>query len=292
MRWRRGNIGWSRTFRGLRSLRSGSGKRVLEIGCGIGTDTVNFARNGAQVTSVDLSEKSLELAQQRIRVYGLQDQVKFYRGNAEELSGLVPVEQVRPDLFVWRDSSHAASGAGAGGAAEVCAAGDDGEGDGVSPEVVEGDGDFAGRRAGAILETAGAGGEEFGGADGLPDHVYVFAGVRGGSCWSGMGFAARKIEVEHIFPYRIADYVKYQYVREFYFRWMPEAMFRGAGEEAGLAFVSDGGGGVVFWRRGDQQPSAAFGAAKDFDCSSLLVWVGGGDFDFLFVGVVSQVRRL
>src|SRR3989440_4482328 len=68
------------------------GKRVLEIGCGIGTDTVNFARNGAQVTSVDLSEKSMEIAQQRVRVYGLQDQVKFYLGNAEELSSFVPVE--------------------------------------------------------------------------------------------------------------------------------------------------------------------------------------------------------
>src|SRR6202171_2359440 len=55
------------------------GKKVLEIGCGIGTDTVNFARHGARVTSVDLSEKSLELARQRIRVYGLQEQVQFYR---------------------------------------------------------------------------------------------------------------------------------------------------------------------------------------------------------------------
>src|SRR6202023_415017 len=68
------------------------GKKVLEIGCGIGTDTINLARQGAQVTSVDLSEKSLELARQRTVVYGVQDQVKFYRGNAEELSGLVPVE--------------------------------------------------------------------------------------------------------------------------------------------------------------------------------------------------------
>src|SRR5215472_3529612 len=68
------------------------GKKVLEIGCGIGTDTVNFARHGAKVTSVDLSEKSLELAQQRIGVYGLQDQVQFYRGNAEELTSFVPVE--------------------------------------------------------------------------------------------------------------------------------------------------------------------------------------------------------
>jgi len=38
------------------------GKKVLEIGCGIGTDTINFARAGAQVTTVDLSGKSMELA--------------------------------------------------------------------------------------------------------------------------------------------------------------------------------------------------------------------------------------
>ena len=49
------------------------GKKVLEIGCGIGTDTINFARHGAQVTSVDLSEKSLAVARKRTEVFGLQD---------------------------------------------------------------------------------------------------------------------------------------------------------------------------------------------------------------------------
>ena len=69
-----------------------SGKKVLEVGCGIGTDTLSFARHGALVTSVDLSVRSLEIARQRVSVYGLEKQVRFYFANAEELSCYVPVE--------------------------------------------------------------------------------------------------------------------------------------------------------------------------------------------------------
>src|SRR5207302_4424830 len=68
------------------------GKRILEIGCGIDTDTVNFARHGAFVTAVDLSEKSLEIARRRVEVYGLSDRVQFYSGSAEDLTALVPIE--------------------------------------------------------------------------------------------------------------------------------------------------------------------------------------------------------
>src|SRR5436190_5985180 len=66
--------------------------RVLEIGCGIGTDTINFARAGARVTAFDLSPKSLELASQRAKVFDLSDQIQFYQGNAEELTKVVPIE--------------------------------------------------------------------------------------------------------------------------------------------------------------------------------------------------------
>jgi ubiquinone/menaquinone biosynthesis C-methylase UbiE len=69
------------------------GKRVLEIGCGIGTDTISFSRQGAQVTAVELSERSLEIARQRAQVYGLANRIDFIRGNAEELSSLIPAQQ-------------------------------------------------------------------------------------------------------------------------------------------------------------------------------------------------------
>jgi ubiquinone/menaquinone biosynthesis C-methylase UbiE len=66
-----------------------SGKRVLEVGCGIGTDTMNFARAGAQVTAVDLSSASLDLARRRAEVFGLQDRITFVEGNAEQLGDFV-----------------------------------------------------------------------------------------------------------------------------------------------------------------------------------------------------------
>ena len=38
------------------------GRRVLEVGCGAGTDLVRFARGGALVSGVDLSASAIALA--------------------------------------------------------------------------------------------------------------------------------------------------------------------------------------------------------------------------------------
>jgi len=69
-----------------------NGKKVLEIGCGIGTDTIRFARAGARVTAVDLSQESLAVARKRAAVFGLEDRITFHEADAEHLSEIVPVE--------------------------------------------------------------------------------------------------------------------------------------------------------------------------------------------------------
>lgn len=66
------------------------GKEVLEIGCGIGTDSINFARHGAKLTIIELSESSLNITKQRFQVFGLQ--ATFIRANAEHLSFYVNKE--------------------------------------------------------------------------------------------------------------------------------------------------------------------------------------------------------
>jgi SAM-dependent methyltransferase len=56
-------------FRGTR------GVRVLEVGVGLGTDFVQFARAGAQVTGVDLTERAVTLVRRRLALEGLDGEV-------------------------------------------------------------------------------------------------------------------------------------------------------------------------------------------------------------------------
>jgi SAM-dependent methyltransferase len=48
------------------------GKRVLDVGCGAGTDLVRFARAGAVVSGVDLSASAIALARQNVSQQGLE----------------------------------------------------------------------------------------------------------------------------------------------------------------------------------------------------------------------------
>src|SRR6266487_1832101 len=58
------------------------GKDVLEVGCGIATDGFEFAKNGARYVGVDLTPRSIELAKERFRLFGVPG--RFEVSNAEE----------------------------------------------------------------------------------------------------------------------------------------------------------------------------------------------------------------
>lgn len=59
------------------------GKRVLEIGCGPGVDLLQFSRAGARVSGIDISPRSVALAQKWLSINGLTAEVKV--GDAERL---------------------------------------------------------------------------------------------------------------------------------------------------------------------------------------------------------------
>jgi SAM-dependent methyltransferase len=60
------------------------GQRVLDVGCGVGTDLVRLGRAGAMLTGVDLSTVAIELARQNLTQQGLSADVRVSDG--EELT--------------------------------------------------------------------------------------------------------------------------------------------------------------------------------------------------------------
>jgi ubiquinone/menaquinone biosynthesis C-methylase UbiE len=60
------------------------GLKVLEIGCGLGTDGAQFAEAGADYTGVDLTDAAVELARKRFELFDLPG--KFQTADAENLN--------------------------------------------------------------------------------------------------------------------------------------------------------------------------------------------------------------
>jgi 2-polyprenyl-3-methyl-5-hydroxy-6-metoxy-1,4-benzoquinol methylase len=205
------------------------GKRVLEIGCGIGTDTINFARSGASVTAVDLSEESLTLAQKRADVFGLKD-ICFYRANAEELSSTVPIElyDLVYSFGVIHHTPHPQR------AVEQIRQYMDA--DSMLKIMVY---NRLSWKAFWILIKYGKGAfwrldkliaDNSEAQFGSPvTYTYTKESIKK----LLPGFEITDMWVDHIFPYRITDYVQYRYRKVWYFRYLPQRLFRWMEKEWG-----------------------------------------------------------
>lgn len=197
------------------------GKKVFDVGCGIGTAAVSFARAGAELTATDISQRSVEIARQRFEMYGLD--ARFYGGNAEELASFVPVEPY--DLIysfgVIHHTPHPAKVFAQ--LEKYCA---------PHTEIrVMLYSRWSWKVLWIILKY---GRGAFWRADelvrfyseaqtGCPvTWIYSFREIRK----LMHGFQIVDIRKEHIFPYQIPKYSNYEYEREWYFRWMPKPLFR------------------------------------------------------------------
>ncbi len=201
------------------------GKRVLEVGCGIGTDSINFARAGAELTAVDLSAESLRIAAQRAEVMGVADGIRFVEADAEKLASTLAGEQF--DLvYSFGVVHHTPHPEQALAQMRQLAA----PGGTLKLMVYH-------RRSWKvfwILVTQEHG--RFGKADeriakhaeaqiGCPV-AFTYTRREGRELVERVGFRVREVKADHVFPYRIPDYVDYRYVKEPYFRVMPEPVFR------------------------------------------------------------------
>jgi SAM-dependent methyltransferase len=75
------------------------GRKVLDLGCGIGTDSVSFAKAGALVTCVDLTENGITLCKKNFALHDLSG--VFYQGNIEELDKILPAEDLKSFDLIW-----------------------------------------------------------------------------------------------------------------------------------------------------------------------------------------------
>ena len=80
---------WNRPLHGVRPFGKlfpydayGEGAKVLEIGCGMGTMAMNWARTGAHVTAVDLNETAVEQTRARFDLHGLEGDVRSADANS------------------------------------------------------------------------------------------------------------------------------------------------------------------------------------------------------------------
>ena len=178
------------------------------------------------MTAVDLSPRSLDLARQRAELFGFANRIRFVEADAERLSEFVepaPYDLIysfgvihhspHPANILWQVRRHFIA---PGGTLKVM---------------------VYHRRSWKVLGILF---REANGAwwrldDAIASHseaqtgcpiTYTYTRRGGIELLADAGFDVTAVAVDHIFPYRVRDYVQYRYDKAAPFRWLPHGAMR------------------------------------------------------------------
>lgn len=212
------------------------GKKVLEVGCGIGTDTLQFIRAGAKVYAVDVSEASLALTFDRFeaegfwpkKIFGSERNITFLVSDAE---AYLPAKNF--DLaYSFGVLHHTPNPAAAlrniysalkpGGELRIML--------------------YASISLKFLLR------EQPEAQAGCPI-ARTYTGWSARKMLQAAGFEVKSVTKAHIFPWDVKEYVAHRYVKRWPFRWMPKWMFLGMEKSLGhhLLIVARKPGAVTWW---------------------------------------------
>lgn len=189
------------------------GKKVLDVGCGIGTDGALFASYGASYTGVDLSQASLDLAKRRFQVFGLQG--RFLKADVENLSQALGVDDSGYDL-IWSFGvlHHTPSIELALTELRKLSA----SGSTKLKIMVYASNSWKQRMIDAGYDQPEA-------QSGCPI-ARSFTPQEIESLLVKAGFVVDSIRQDHIFPYRVEEYKRHEFIKQPWFDSMPREIFR------------------------------------------------------------------
>jgi SAM-dependent methyltransferase len=184
------------------------GKSVLEIGCGIGAAAFAFVEAGAEYTGVELSESTLDVCKQCFGSLGISG--TFYVADAENLSSVVPVKPY--DLIYSFGVIHHSPN---------------------QPKIIEEAKKFMGPDSELrIMLYSKYSWKSFMILLGF-DQPEAQYGCPIATTYSAndvrkllTGFEVISIEKDHIFPYNVEEYKKYNYVKRFPWNILPAPVMR------------------------------------------------------------------
>lgn len=182
-----------------------NGKKVLEVGCGIGTAAQSFIEAGALYTGIDISPKSIELAKKRLGDGGdvkvADAQTDLVDEGVYDLVYSFGVLHHIPNLSKALENIRRSLKPG-----------------GVFKLMM-----YAENSWKKMCIDAGL--DQYEAQSGVPiAHTYTKDEIT--HILTNHGFTDVHIEQDHIFPWRIEEYKAHEYIKEPWFEAMPDDMFR------------------------------------------------------------------